>query len=146
MKMLYMAHSGVRYLVILFAVLAIVGLVLGFTASRRSAEGPSAGQAKGIRIATASFVGVLDLQVILGIVLLVLMMADGRYYPALIGHIIMMILAAVVAHVGSVLGRRRTGAGAYSAPLFGVLTSLALVVGGIMAIGRGVMETTPFAG
>lgn len=144
MKPLYMAHSGIRYLVILSAVLAIVALVLGFVTSRKGENAVSPGQAKGIRIATASFVGFLDLQVLLGIVLVVLYVSDGIYYPALIGHIVMMFAAAVAGHVGSVLGKKRTGSGAYAAPLFGVLVALALIVGGIMSIGRGVMQTVPF--
>ena len=141
MKMLYMAHSGIRYLVLLTAVLAIVGLVLGFVSSRQGEV--SSGRAKGIRIATASFVGTLDLQVVLGIVLVVIYVSEGLYYPAIIGHIVMMFGAAVAAHVGSVLGKKRTGPRAYSAPLFGVLAALALVVGGIMSIGRGVMQSIP---
>lgn len=143
MKMLYMAHSGIRYLVLLTAVLAIIGLVLGLVSSRQGEGAVSAGRAKGIRIATASFVGTLDLQVILGIVLVVIYVSEGLYYPALIGHIVMMFAAAVAAHVGSILGKKRTGPPAYTAPLLGVLAALALIVGGILSIGRGVMQTIP---
>jgi hypothetical protein len=88
------------------------------------------------RIAMAAFVGTLDLQVLLGIVLLVV----WAYYPALIGHIVMMLLAAVVAHAGSVMARRREPARP-GAPirLAAAALALLLIVGGIMAIQRPVL-------
>ncbi|HLT30326.1 MAG TPA: hypothetical protein VK013_09785 [Myxococcaceae bacterium] len=143
MNILYMAHSGTRYLVLLAAVVAVVMLAMGFVRSRRGGEAQSPGLAKGSRIGSVAFVGFLDLQVLLGIILVVVYVSEGLYYPALIGHIVMMFAAAVAAHVGSVLAKKRTGPGAYTAALFGVLAALALIVGGILAIGRGVMQSIP---
>jgi hypothetical protein len=122
-NVLFHAHSGLRYLVLLSAVLAIGYFALGLFTKRP--------YDRGVRIFGAIYVGLVDLQILLGLV----MVAMGRYYPALIGHIVMMIAAAGVAHV--VLARNRKSANpGYLLPLIGVMISLVLLVGGILAIGR----------
>jgi len=131
MKMLYMAHSGIRYLVVLMALLLIAYCIIGL-ATKQTPGRP-------LRILNASFVGILDLQVLLGLCLVI----SGIYYPALIGHIVMMVLAVVVAHGASVMNKKRATP-SFAVPLVGALVALALVAGGIMAIGRGIMETVPY--
>jgi vacuolar-type H+-ATPase subunit I/STV1 len=94
-----------------------------------------------VRILGAAFTGLLDLQIVLGII----MVAMGRYYPRLIGHIVMMVVAAAVTHVLLVVNRKRPNPG-YVLPLIAVALALALIAGGLMAIGRGLLTHTPTAG
>ena len=124
--MLFQAHSGVRYLVLLAAVAALVAAAIGW--QRRGAEG---GPAE--RPLTAAFVGLLDLQALLGIVLLLM----WQFYGQLIGHIVMMVAAVAVAHIGSARAKKKTVAA--EASKLRALTiggALLLVVAGIMAIQR----------
>lgn len=129
-QMIYHAHSGVRYLVLLTAVIALLVLLAGFLGRRE--------YGKGARIATAAFNGTLDLQVTLGIVLVAL----GRFYPAVMGHMMVMVLAAIFAHGFAVAAKRapdsrkRHGLG-----LAGVVLALLMIVGGIHAIGAPVFGT-----
>jgi hypothetical protein len=65
----------------------------------------------------------------------------GDFYPALIGHIITMVIAAVVAHGSSVYARRSGGDRADQIRLAGLVVTLVLIVMGILAIGRAVFGT-----
>lgn len=123
-EFLHGLHSGVRYLVLLAGVIAAVAAALGW--GRKHAVGWERG-------AMSAFVGLLDAQVLIGIVLLLL----WPFQPVLIGHITMMVLAAVVAHVGSVRARRRpTGQPASGVRLVTIGIVLVLIVGGILAMQR----------
>lgn len=131
MNILFQAHSGLRYLVLLVGVAAVSYFLSGL-ATKRPVD-------KGVRILGAAFTGLLDLQVVLGIS----MVALGRFYPQLIGHIVMMLLAVVETHVLLVVNRKRSNPG-YLLPLIAVALALALIAGGVMAIGRGLLtHTTP---
>ena len=126
--MLLQAHSGFRYLVLLMAVVVIAYAAYGL-ATKRPYD-------KQMRIFSAMFVGVTDLTVLLGFVNLF----TGTFYPQLGGHIVMMILAAVLAHVvHGVMKRRPPEAQTYMPHIVGTLIVLACVVGGIMAIGQRVV-------
>ena len=133
MNFLFQAHSGLRYLVLLTGVIALAYFVSGL-ATKRPVD-------KGVRILGAAFTGLLD-------------SADpprpdhgrhGRFYPQLIGHIVMMLLAATVTHVLLVVNRKRPTPG-YALPAVAVGGALVLIFGGIMAIGRGVLTHSTFAG
>ncbi|HUE97563.1 MAG TPA: hypothetical protein VMN39_12960 [Longimicrobiaceae bacterium] len=127
MEMLFYAHSGLRYLVLLagFAAAAYYGYAV---ATKKGNE-------RTARILGSAFVGTLDLQIVVGVVMVVL----GLYYPALIGHLFMMIGAAVVGHVALVLARSAPSPErAYAIRLMGVVFALVLIAGGIMAIGRSI--------
>lgn len=129
MTALLHAHSGVRYLVLLAAVAAILYLAYGL-AARRAFD-------KAARVLYSIFVGLLDLQVLLGIALLAVYAANGRFYGALIGHIVLMLVAAVVAHGVSGVAKSRTEARQqYSVRLVGVVIALILIALGVAAIGR----------
>lgn len=130
MRMLYFAHSGLRYLVLLAALAAIVWFAFALF-TKRPVD-------KSLRIVGASFVGLVDLQILIGLGVLL----TRPYYPALIGHIVMMIAAAAVIHVTLVLNRKRPQPG-WSLPLIGVVLGLVLILGGIMAIGRGPFTSFP---
>lgn len=125
-EILHTVHSMVRYLVLLAGVLAIVTATVGW--GRGGAE-----VRRAERSAMGAFAGLLDLQVLLGLLLLIF----WPFYPMLIGHIAMMVVAAVVAHGGSVVARRR-GAGRSGSSIRAIAAALALllIVGGIMAIQR----------
>jgi hypothetical protein len=126
---LFHAHSGLRFLVLLLGALNVVVLGIGL-AQKKPFE-------KIHRILGASFAGALHLQVLLGVT----MVAMGRYYPALIGHMVMMVLAAVAAQAAMSVNRRRTPP-TLSLPLAGVIVALVCIVGGVMAIHRGLFTMT----
>lgn len=117
------AHSGLRYVVLLLALVNLVVLLKGLAA--KSTPG------KLERALGSAYVGTLHLQVLLGIV----MLFQGAYYPRLMGHIVLMAAATLLAQVMSSLNKRRPQPG-HQLPLVGVVGSLLLIVGGAFAIGK----------
>ena len=131
MTVLYHAHSGLRYLVLLAALAAVIALAYALATGR-------AGRAA--RILPAAFIGLLDLQILLGIGLVM----SGLLPDAAVGHLVMMVLAVVAAHGGSVLGKRAsTERREQVVRLIGIVLALGLIVGGIMALGRSVLGSGP---
>jgi len=123
--MLFYAHSGVRYLVLLFGAAALLYAIAG-VASGRAYD-------KRMRVLGGLFAGSLHLNVLLGLGLIF----TGMFYAQLIGHIFMMVGAAVVAQiVPSVMKRRPMEERTYLPHVVNTLVAIGLVVGGIMAIGR----------
>lgn len=126
--MILMAHSGFRYLVLLMAV-----VVIGYAAHGMATKRPYDTR---MRALSAIFTGVLDLTVLLGFANIF----TGIFYPALGGHIVMMVLAAAVAHVvHGVMKRRPDDQRTYAPHLVGTVVVLGMVVAGIIAIGRPVV-------
>lgn len=128
---LFHAHSGLRYLVLLLGLVNVVLLGVGL------ARGGTFGKLH--RALSSAFVGLLHTQVLIGAGLV----AMGRYYPQLIGHFVMMAVATVVAQVALAVNKKRPQPG-FKLPLLGIGGALLLVVGGVLAIGRGVFEATAF--
>jgi hypothetical protein len=128
---LFQIHSLLRYGVLAAGLGAFLFLLVGMT------SGKPAG--KGVRIAGSIFVGLFDLQVLLGLATLL----TRPFYPALVGHFVPMLLAAAIAHVLLAKNRRSATPG-FRLPLIGIGLALMLVVIGIFAIGRGVLTTTAF--
>ena len=127
---LFYAHSGLRYLILLLGVAVAVNCALALRSERPSNSTD--------RILTAAFTGLLDLQLLLGVGLVL----SGILYPALVGHIAMMVLAVVVAHATSVLAKKASEPRrAHALRLAGALGALVLVLGGITAIGRAIFGT-----
>jgi hypothetical protein len=125
---LFHAHSGLRYIVLLSG-FAAFGYCL-YAALRNVPWN------RGAQVLLSIFVGVLDLQVLLGLILVFV----WRFYPALWGHIVLMVLAAAVAHLTSIVNRRRpVERRSHLTAALGVAGALILVVGGITAIGRPVL-------
>ena len=123
--MLLYAHSGLRYLVLLAGVLVIGYASYGVTAKRQ--------YDKPMRILAAAFTGLIDVTVMLGLANLF----SGSFYPQLGGHIGMMVLAAVVAHVVfGVMKRRPPEKRTFAPHIVGTLIVLGLIASGILAIGR----------
>ena len=127
---LFYAHSGLRYLVLALGVAAVVYFALAAARGRPDSRVD--------RILMASYVGLLDLQLLLGVALVV----TGTFYPALIGHLATMLLAVVVAHGASVLSRKPGSPGrGHRIRLAGIAASLLLIAAGIAAIGRGIFTS-----
>lgn len=123
--MLFYAHSGFRYLVLLLGVMVILYAAYG-VATKRPYD-------KTMRILSASFTGAVDLTALLGFAYLFV----GTFYPQLGGHIVTMLLAVVVAHViTAVMKRRPLAERTYMPHLVGTVIVLGLIATGIMAIGR----------
>jgi hypothetical protein len=123
--MILQAHSGFRYLVLLMAVVVIAYAAYGMATGREYDTR--------MRALSAIFTGVIDLTVLLGFANIF----TGMFYPQLGGHIVMMVLAAAVAHVvHGVMKRRPDESKTYAPHLVGTVVVLGLVVAGIMAIGR----------
>jgi hypothetical protein len=133
MVFLYQLHSGLRYLVLLGGVVALAYYAFGI-ATRRS-------PARVARAVGASFVGLLDLQILVGLALVL----SGRWSPVVIGHLVMMLLAAITTHGLFVLNRRSARPG-FGLLLTAVAVALLLIVGGIFAIGRGPLQSTAALG
>lgn len=129
MEILFMAHSGLRWLVLLLAVIASVKFLVGWW--RRS-------QFKGIdRGLMAGFSGLMDLQVTLGLILLLWNGFAGAGFPIYrLAHGLIMILAAVMAHM-SARWRNAEDPVRFRSNLFLVLGSIALVLIGIAVLPGG---------
>jgi hypothetical protein len=131
MRALYHAHSGLRYLVLLTGIVALVVFAYALI-TRRPVRAASA--------LTATFTGLLDLQLLLGFGLFF----GGIFYNALMGHMVMMILAAVAANGSAILApRATTERQELVMRLAGVIIALACIVIGILAIGRSVLGSAP---
>ncbi len=125
---LFHAHSGLRYLVLLAGLASFLYSIIAAVTSRPWDRG-------GKTLLTI-FIGTLDFQVLLGLILVFV----WPFYPALWGHIILMVLAAAAAHFTSVLNRRRPAERrSHLTVALGVAGTLVLVIGGITAIGRSVI-------
>ena len=134
-QMIFYAHSGLRFLVLLSGAIAAAVLLWGWRSNR-----PFAGQA---RAATAVFTGTLDLQVLLGLAAVF----TRPWYGALIGHLVMMVAAALAAHFVLAYARKQAEPRRANQVAFaGVVLALLLIVGGIMAIRSTPFEMTPGAG
>ena len=126
MNVVFYMHSGIRYLVLLAGVAALAYTLYGMV-SRRDFDKLAGGL-------TGAYVGFLDGQVLVGVVLYLLVPSR----PALMGHAIMMLAAVTVGHVANIMNKRREEK-SYGIAFGGVAVSLLLVVGGIMAIDRAII-------
>jgi hypothetical protein len=129
MNILLMAHSGLRWLVLLVAVIAIVKFLIGWLAR---------GQFKAMdRGLMAGFTGLMDLQATLGIILLLWGGLAGLGFPRYrLEHGLIMILAAVVAHL-STRWKSAEDSVRFRNYLFLIVGSLILVLVGISMLPGG---------
>ncbi len=126
MTALLHAHSGVRYLVLLFGLIHVVFSLMSLVQKK-----PVTGAARGL---SAAFMGTLHLQIVLGISGVIL----GTWYPALIGHLVMMLAAGALATAMHVINKR-SPAPNHVRPLIGTGGALLLIIGGILSIGRSIV-------
>ncbi len=119
------AHSGLRYLILLAGILTVLYAAYGVASGRA--------YNKTMRIFASSFAGTIHLQLLLGLALLF----SGLFQPALMGHLFMMLFAAAAAQIPvSVMRRRPEERKSYLPHGIGALAALAMIVAGILAIGR----------
>jgi hypothetical protein len=124
-NIVFNAHSGWRYLVLLLAVLTTLYALIGYFQKKPVDK-------TGLTMLRI-FTVVLDIQVVLGILTLI----SGRFYPQLIGHLVMMIGAVAIAHLGAVrLKKAAPEARSNGMLLTTSLIALLAIVGGILAIQR----------
>lgn len=124
--MIWWAHSLLRFLV-LAAGVAVIGWATYGAVTKRPFEKP-------MRILGAAYAGLLDLNVVVGFFLLV---SDRYFHAGLIGHIFLMIFAAVVAHIpNSVMKRREPEERSHLPYVIATLVSLILLVVAVLALGR----------
>ncbi len=129
MNALFQAHSGLRFLVLLAGGFSLAVGIIGLVQKKPFS--------KLARISGSIFVGTLHLQVLLGLS----MVAMGTWYPRLIGHLVLMLVAAVLAQVLMIKNRKSAQPG-YVLPVIAVFAALVLIVGGIYAIGRSPLGMT----
>jgi uncharacterized membrane protein YphA (DoxX/SURF4 family) len=129
MTILFMAHSGLRYLILLVAAIAVVKFAIGWL---------QGSEFKGMdRGLTSAFSGLMDLQVTLGLIFLLWDGFTGRGFPLFrIEHAVVMVIAAVVAHLPmrwkNTEPKRR-----FRNTLFTIIGSLLLVIVGLLMLPGG---------
>ena len=121
----FAAHSGTRYLVLLAGVLTALYALAGLVR-----KGPVDRVGMGL---LRAFGILIDIQLLLGILTLLSM----PFYSALIGHLVLMVAAAAVVHLGLVrvkkLPNEQRGWGTLLAT---ATVPLLLIIAGILAIQR----------
>lgn len=119
-------HSGLRYLVLLMGIAVVVYAIRG-AVSRAPYDDR-------MRVMGGVFAVLMDLNVFVGFAALF-----GRpFQPYVIGHILVMIFAAVAAHiVPSVMKRRPMEERTYLPHAVSAAVALGLVVAGILALPAG---------
>ena len=129
--MLFAAHSGLRFLVLLAGLFVVLYALVGHFGKREYSTAMG-------RLA-AAFTGLLHLQVLTGVAVLF----TRPFYNSIIGHLFLMLMAAAVAQLtSSVVRRRPQDKKTYGPHLVGAVVALGLVAAGILAIGRGVFQST----
>ena len=129
LNILLYAHSGIRWLIILVALLALV--IFGYSWLGKK------NFSKLERILPASYSFLLDAQVLLGAVFMVLEGIQGVGFPRhRLEHFGVMLLAALVAHLP--IRMRKTGKENYQRNIFlAILFSLVLIYLGIAMLPGG---------
>ena len=129
MNILFMAHSGLRWLILLVAAVAIVKFALGWL---------QGSEFKGMdRGLTSAFSGLMDLQVTLGIIFLLWSGFSGAGFPTYrIEHGFIMILAAVVGHL-PIRWKNADSKKRFRNTLFTIIGSILLVIVGLTMLPGG---------
>lgn len=133
-RVLFTLHSWLRWLVLLVAVAAFVKHLIGLLNKQ-----PYDKAASGLK---SAFSGLMDLQVTLGLVFLftnwsIFSAQAGGGLPRIqIEHLVVMVIAAVVAHL---VGRKKDqpDLARYKNNLIGIVVAVLLVLAGIFTLGAG---------
>lgn len=129
MNILLAIHSHTRWLVILAAILLVIKFLIGWLGKQEFK--------KLDRILAAMFTGFVDLQVSLGLILIIWMGVSGLGFPRYrIEHAFTMIVAAVVAHLAT-RWKKAEDSIKFRNTLFCVLASLALIFVGVLQLPGG---------
>ena len=128
LNFVFRGHSDLRYAVLTLALVTVLYALWGFVKKQPVGRG-------GLNLLRV-FTIVLDVQFLLGLMLLFL----RPFYPQLIGHLVMMIGAIAVAHLGLVrLKKTAPEARSYGVMLAAAAVPLLLIIGGILAIQRPIL-------
>jgi hypothetical protein len=118
-------HSGFRYLALL-AGLAVIGYGLWSLVTGR-------GHVRRIHNLAAAYRVLMDLTLFLGVAVLF----SGRFYPAVGTHMVVMLLAVIVAHIVPAVMRKRPKEERTITPyVVATAASLALVILGTVMLGQ----------
>jgi hypothetical protein len=125
MNVVLMVHSIVRWLVVLVAVVAAVRFVL-VMASKAQSSGMDRGLMSG-------YTGLLDLNVLLGLILII---GLSEWEAVQIEHAVTNIIAVVVAHIFAQRAKKMEDAKLKArTSLLGVVISILIIVVGVAFIG-----------
>ena len=120
-------HGGIRWLAALVAAVALIRYAIGWA---RGSE------FKGLdRGLMAAFTGLLDLNVLLGLVLLVIL--GGGFPSHRLEHAVTMLAAVVVAHLAAIWRRSDRAAVKFRGNLIVVAAATLLVVAGVVRLRGG---------
>ena len=130
MGLVLMIHSLVRWILVVLAMVALVKFAIGWQRGGRF-EAMDRGLLSG-------YTGMLDLQALLGLILLIGYGLTGGGWPLFRWeHAVVMILAVALAHALSARSRRSEGPARYQAALLAIVGSLVLIVVGVFALPQG---------
>lgn len=123
------AHSGIRWLILLAALIALGFFAYAWLGKKQNK--------KLSRILPAAYSGLLDAQVLLGLIYMFLLAARGAGFPRFrLEHMAVLILAAIAAHLPS--RWRKKGSKNFKRNTFlAILASLALIYIGISLLPGG---------
>lgn len=124
-EILLKAHEGIRWLVLLTMIVGLFGMVRGWW---RAAEH----QQRERRMWGLVYSVLMDLQLLLGVMLLFMLSAWWNW-----PHALLMVLAVACAHAGTILERLPLGRSTPSMPLLAYLVSFLLVLVGLGLVPRG---------
>lgn len=125
MGIVLMFHSLWRWVVVVVALIALVKFALGWL-QRKNPD------ALDYRLLLA-FTTSIDIQVLLGIILVVLLAINGAVEMDAIEHIVIMVIAAVVAHASAMWRKRQDNAFLRNSFL-DVLATLVLIIAGVAMV------------
>ena len=129
MEILLTIHSILRWVIVIVAILAVVKFAIGWASNR-----PFQGMDRGL---TAGLSGLIDLQVLLGLIFFLWNGFAGAGFPReRWEHMVTMIVAAVVAHLPSrwktLADKRR-----FLNSMLAILGALALIYAGVVVLPGG---------
>ena len=129
LSILFYAHSGIRWVLVAAAIAALF-LFAYASLGKKSFPKPE-------RIISAAYSGLLDMQVLLGLIFMVWTGLAGAGFPRFrIEHMVMMILAAVVAHLPS-RWRKAETANYHRNTFLAILATLVLIYVGVALLPGG---------
>ena len=127
MTILLEAHSGLRWVIVVFGLVAIIKFLIGW--ARKSQFG------KMDRGLTSGFSGLIDLQVTLGLLYFFLTGFGSVGFPLFrIEHMVTMLIAAAVAHAPSMF---KKAANQYALASYSVIGTMILIVIGVSLLPGG---------
>lgn len=122
MDIVLFLHSWVRWAILLIAVIAAIKFLLGWLNKNDAA--------KSDRALMSAFSGLIDVQVLLGLILLVI---EADFSFPHIEHLITMLVAAVVAHL-PMRWRNAMGAQVLRNNLMVIVVAILLIIAGVASL------------